>query len=470
MKQNNEINILIIGGSGFWSEKNHYPAILKLQEKGLPVKVRLICDIRNPREEANRKYLPEIFRINDPKWINPNETSLNQLGKICKKEKINMVIVSTNPAFHYTYCKWAVKNNLNVLCDKPLVVNFNSASDIKAARKNEKLYQELKSFVLKKQQKNKRYLFCLPLRRRVLTPYVFVAKQLEAVNKNTGEGIRYLNIIVNGGIFKYPIELLGGGSHGYLDGVGSLSHSSYHYIDVLAWYLQVAQGKAKKIKINLTNLIRVHDYLRTKTYQNLRNIVEDESNNFEDELALPEQVLNSELDFTFTLKLLDENNNQVGMAEYTCNHTSFCPREVKYQPGVLEPANYLHGGRMSHVYLDIHQGALQNWQIIKNDVVFEGNNITVIGRQHPYVGKKYIKKVFRDAYDKNTLTPTDLIESFVNYTLGEKLLSKKMNLLSSFNNQDLTNKIFCKFYEKIAEEYYNQTHRRKIHINSIINI
>ncbi|NQS89772.1 hypothetical protein HQ584_08300, partial [Patescibacteria group bacterium] len=104
------------------------------------------------------------------------------------------------------------------------------------------------------------------------------------------------------------------------------------------------------------------------------------------------------------------------------------------------------------------------------DIVFEGNNITIVGRQHPSIGVKLIKKVYKNAYNTSTLTPADLIESFVRYTKGEILSKKRMELLSSFDNQDLTNMIFCKFYEKIAEDYYNKTHRKKVSVDSIINI
>jgi len=470
MNKNKIINILAIGGSGFWSEKNHYPAILKLKQKGMLVNTKIICDIRNPYTEPNRKHLPKILKLDQPTWINPQESDLKDLMGLCRLEKVNMVIVATNPAFHYEYCKWAIKHNLNVLCDKPLVVNFKSAFDLKAAKKNQTFYEELKNLVLIKQKNNKKYLFCLPLRRRVLSPYLYVAKQLASVYKRTEEGIRYINIIVNGGIHKYPIEFITGGSHGYLDGIGSLSHSSYHYIDLLAWYLQIAKGQTRKIKIELVNIIRVNDYLKSKTYLSLRNLIENDNQKFDDQMVIPDRVLNSELDYMFTLKLLDDNNNQVGMATFNCNHTSFCPRQVKYKPGVLEPANYKHGGRISHSYFDIHQGALQNWQIIKNDIVFEGNNITIVGRQHPSIGVKLIKKVYKNAYNTSTLTPADLIESFVRYTKGEILSKKRMELLSSFDNQDLTNMIFCKFYEKIAEDYYNKTHRKKVSVDSIINI
>lgn len=43
---------------------------------------------------------------------------------------------------------------------------------------------------------------------------------------------------------------------------------------------------------------------------------------------------------------------------------------------------------MSQIYFDIHQGALQNWQLIKNDVVFFGNNIHIKGRLHPTLGNQ----------------------------------------------------------------------------------
>ena len=466
MQTKKQINILVTGGSGHWAELNHYPAILKLKEEGYPVRVLAICDILDPKNQSEYTKLQEIVATDTPFWINPINKSekelYTELTKFHQEHQIDVIIISTNPGFHYFYCMWAAENKVNILCDKPLAIDKNAAFDIKVATGLEKKLLKLKDQIDKNIQEDSRYTFCLPLRRRALTPFVLIADHLKDVHSKTGEGIRYLSLIINGGVHKYPIEFLNGGAHGYLDGFGSLSHSSYHYIDVIAWYLQCAPGNIKKLEVELPYMFRINDYVKTKGYQKLMHIIEEnESNGDYENVKIPDEVLNCELDFTFHLKLYDAQDNLLGLISYVNNHTTYTPRLTKYAPEIIEHTNTEQGGRMSQIYLDVHQGALQNWQLIKNDIVFFGNNIQVKGRMHPKLGKTEITQEFGDAYDVSTITPKDLLMEFIKKCGGYEV-SKNIDYLSNLDDQILTNKIFYKFYTKIAEHFVNQNSEKKV--------
>lgn len=450
------IHIFVAGGSGFWAESNHYPSILKLKAERIPVKIVGICDARDPYKEKNRPNLHKILNEDRPIWIDPLATSedelFRKLNKLHRQFTLDIVIITTNPTFHFPYASWAMKNIINVLCDKPLVIVKNASSNLMRAKQIQQSYEELKRLAAEAKKKRENYIFCSPLRRRALTPFVKIAKELEDVCKKTGEGIRYMSVIINGGVNKFPQEFLKGGAHGYLDGVGSLAHSSYHYIDVIAWYLSVAKGNTAKLEVSLPYILRVKDYLNIKGYSKLREFIEDKTD-FDDRIELPEPVLNAELDFTFHIKLFDKNNNLLGLISYTSDHTTFTPRQTKYVPEMVEYTNDKLGGRMSQVYMDIHQGTIQNWQLVKNDIVFFGNKISIKGRKHPKLSNKVEVLQFEEAYDKGTITPQDLFISFIKATAGLLVPSEHLNLLSTFENQNLTNKLFSTFYEKIAEEF-----------------
>jgi len=465
MNNRKSLSIIIAGGSGHWAELNHYPAILDLKKQLSNIKVAAIIDMMDPKTQTEYKNLQKILEIDNPEWINPHsytEPQLeNKLNDIAKKNNVRIIMVSTNPLAHFFYNSWGAKNNINVLCDKPLVISENASSNLKNAFKIQQKYEQLRNSIQINKGKNKRYLFCLPLRRRMLKPFVKTANELNNIYKSTGEGIRYMNVIINGGVHKYPIEFLKGGAHGYLDGIGSLSHSSYHYIDVVAWYLAIAKGNIHKLSISLPYIFRVRDYLKIYGYKKLRDLIEDsESFGFNDSQKIPEQILNAELDFTFHIKLLDHDDNVLGLVSYTSDHTTHTPRQTKYHPNMIEYTNDKLGGRMSQIYFDIHQGALQNIQIIKNDVVFSGNKIQTITRQHPKIGKLLTMRHYRDAYDSNTATPKDLVKAFIKYTAGYKIDEDYLNMICNFDDQRLTNKLFSLFYELIAQEY--ESHRSKL--------
>ncbi len=258
---------------------------------------------------------------------------------------------------------------------------------------------------------------------------------------------------MNGGVHRYPAEFLKGGAHGFVDGVGSLSHSSYHYVDVIAWYLQSAPGSISSIELTLPYVGRVKDYLAKQGYKELMHLNQEDSSKVVEGVELTDSIMNAELDFTIHMQLFDKSDTKLGLFSYTCNHTTFSSRRTKYDPEMLDHANDKYGGRMSQIYFDIHQGALQNWLLIKNDVVFEGNTIEVTQRLHPNLGDTYCKSAFADAYDSQTVTPKDLFVSFVKSSIGIPVPDSHDKQLQLLDTQELTHRIFSASYELLAKNH-----------------
>lgn len=460
-----KVNILIAGGSGHWCEINHYPAILSLKSEGIESRVAVICDPINPytanadNYNNGRKNLTRILKRDKPLWLDPERYTKKQLrGELKKqfrKEEINVAIVATDPANHYFYANLIVKNNINIICDKPLISISDSSWKIGKARQIEQKFLKLLNKVEKNKKLNSSYTFCTPLRRRALTPFVKIAESLNQVHLKTNQGVTHINAIISSGIHRYPVEFLKGGAHGFTNGIGSLSHSSYHYIDVIAWYLQSAPGKTKYIELTLPYVFRVKDYLKKQGYQKLMELNENEQLILTKNVKLTDSILNAELDFTIHMSLFDESNNNLGLFSYTSNHTTYTPREAKYNPNILDHANEKSGGRMSQVYFNIHQGALQNWTLTKNDVVFEGNNIEIAQRLHPKLGNQYFVKKYEDAYDNQTITPKDLFISFVKKSMKLSTPKTHDKHMQSLETQRLTHRIFSASYELMAKKYTN---------------
>ena len=458
------VNLLIVGGSGFWSERNHHPSILLLKSKGVNVKVVAICDYYSPNLHSRPNTNKVVF-LDSPIWINPygksNSKLKQELDALHKEKRIDAVIIASNPSTHFFYARWAAMNGISILCDKPIISVSHSAYDKKSAGKIWNRYLELMNLVSKNKQKNENYLACSPLRRRALTPFINVANWLNQVRNNSFQGPLFIDIIVNSGIHKLPGEFVKGGAHGALEGVGSLTHTSYHYIDILAWYLLVANSNVSKLEISPAYVFRVKDYLQIEGYRNLRKYA-DSGENEPTNVKIPDAVLNSELDFAFNIKLLDDHDRPIGRASYALNHTSFSPRLVGFDSNANEPAQKNLGGRMSHLYVGIQQSGIQSVEILKNDVVFFGNNILVKRRLHPKLGKMLENFSYPDAYDKSTLTPTDLIEEFLCHISGKSKSVNPSKFLSELKNQALTNKIFATFYEQIAEDFKSSHSNEKI--------
>ena len=81
----------------------------------------------------------EIFTINDS--LKDYEylpiDIFNKLKGKCDELKITHLIISTEPKAHFMYLNFALKNNINVLTDKPITVskNMTSLSNIDKVRK-----------------------------------------------------------------------------------------------------------------------------------------------------------------------------------------------------------------------------------------------------------------------------------------------------------------------------------------------
>ena len=145
-----QINILIAGGSGLWAEKNHYSSLVALKNEGLEVKVVAICDPVNPQDTEPteiRDNLKKILASDQPAWINPADFSqeelLARLDNFHEVTALDGIIISTNPTYHFIYCKWALTRGVNILCDKPLITAPNSSFDVDAACLAQKQYDEL---------------------------------------------------------------------------------------------------------------------------------------------------------------------------------------------------------------------------------------------------------------------------------------------------------------------------------------
>lgn len=443
------VRIIIFGGSGHWAEQNHYPAILKLKSQGVDVRVTAICDPTDPyntRESdfhEGRANLGKILALDKPVWIDPSDDVDLQIIETMRAT--NVAIIAANPVYHMRYAEIALKTDNHILCDKPILVRQDSSWDLLQAQGIIKDFNKLTDLVRYKRH-SKNLLFSVPLRRRNLPAFKEIIDDLRDVYKLHGQHITHLNAIVNGGIHRYPSEFLKGGAHGYLDGVGSLSHSCYHYIDFIAWLISSTPAGLDAASISISNIKRVSDYLRQAEYTSLAKINNHKVSLYKE---LTASILNAELDFHVDIKLY-KDNAQVGQLYLTINHTSFSPRTIDTS-SAPDHANQAGGGRMSQLILDVHQGALQSWQLIKNDAVFHGNNIVVTHRTHPGLGPvDYEVRKYADAYARDADNSINQVVNFVKCATG---LDREKIISQDIEEQVFTMRLFAAMYESIAASF-----------------
>jgi hypothetical protein len=451
-----KVNIAIIGGSGYWSDRNHNKNILELKDK-LEIQLTAIVDPTDPRTVNINNNTLKLCDIDNTVWLNPRDfQNTDELVKNLKeKYGVNLVIIASSPCAHFEYGMSCLKYGINVICDKPILSNYNASTDIVAASRIREKYNELLGayYLARKQHPN--LMFHSILRRRSLESFTKVASELDTVYKKTKAGINNMTILINGGVCKLPAELSNPGAHGYLDGVGSLSHSAYHYLDAIAWFISKAPGKTVEIVPKLNYVTRIKDYLDAQTYMPVANSINVSSESLL-RPKLSKETLGCELNVGFTFLMKDKENIQVGIMSLLFNHISFTTRTSNYDKLIREPGDHKGGGRMSQSFIDVHQEGLQNWQIMKNDVALDDNTILLQGRRHPSIkGDRFEYQKYENAYDTGISMKELLAHAFKSIMEEKDLVGH--SIVRELPEERLAVDIYTACYELIARDYNNES-------------
>lgn len=232
----------IFVGLGPHAKRIYYP-FLEKHRALYDIRLKLLIELENQS--------PNVAKFLDQKILQPEkilylpDNALNRMGAtldntakkemdfMVKNEKIDGIIISTEPKAHKIYAEWALKNNINILMDKPVTAPLYPSTSIQSAYKIYQDYLDLKSLL--KQSKSKFYIVC---QRRNHKGYVFIKEYLKNFVYNFEIPISYIDIYHADGAWSLPHEF-NKENHPYKYGYGKLMHSGYHFVDLFAWIEQV---------------------------------------------------------------------------------------------------------------------------------------------------------------------------------------------------------------------------------------
>jgi len=246
------------------------------------VNLALVIDLNSQRESI-KKYLLEngfkntkIFTIDDKYKDDENlsdKLSSNLLA-VCNTLEITHLIISTEPKGHFMYLEFALKNNINVLTDKPITVSKNMTS-LRSIEKVRKQYYEI--LELAKHSKGTCKVMC---QRQYHRGYEKIKEVLTDVVDEYKMPITNIDIFHSDGAWEMPHDLEKE-NHPYKYGYGKLFHSGYHFIDLLSDFIKIndSLGGNKSIvsgevyskvftpndEMNILNI----DYLKIKLFQSI---------------------------------------------------------------------------------------------------------------------------------------------------------------------------------------------------------
>ena len=246
----------ILVGLGPHAKRIYYSFLEKYRSKyGINLKLLIELDNQSLNVEEYLKertlqpekilYIPQ--NGSNKMGVALDDKAKKELDHLAQKHKIDGIIISTEPKAHKIYAEWALKNNINVLMDKPITTPLYLSTNINSANQIYRDYLDLKNLL--KQSRSKFYVVC---QRRNHQGYVFIKNYLKDFMSEYAIPVSYIDIYHADGAWSLPHEFQKE-NHPYKYGYGKLMHSGYHFVDLFAWIAK-SNFNLKNAKPNLAKV------------------------------------------------------------------------------------------------------------------------------------------------------------------------------------------------------------------------
>lgn len=329
------------------------------------VNLALVVDLES-EEKKVREYLQQngfkntkVFTIPDkykddkhlPKRLSDN------LYAVCKTLEITHIFISTEPKAHYQYLEFALKNNINVLTDKPITVNKNMTNARNISETRKQYYEILKM------AENSSAMCKVMCQRQYHKGYEYIKKMLGDTVKKYNIPITYIDICHCDGNWEMPHDLEKE-NHPYKYGYGKLFHSGYHFIDLLSDLIKINNnnliGRKRITKGEVRSdcftpndemaVFNIEDYKRIFAKQNIPEYYYQNSN--------PKFNKYGEKNYYGSLEFKNSHNQLITYANLNLLHYGFSRR------GWINSKDYYKSnGRIRHESINIQIGTLMNVQV-----------------------------------------------------------------------------------------------------------
>lgn len=438
------------------------------------IEPKLLIDIESNRETI-KNYLTENNFSNTKIWLLPDEYKdneelpaqyYNSLLDECRENNITHIISSTEPKAHNMYLLFALKNNINILSDKPITV-VKGMDKLNNIKKIKKQYNNL--LRLYKNANCKCNIMC---QRQYHRGYQYIKELLSEIIKEYNIPITYIDIYHCDGAWELPHDM-NKENHPYKYGYGKLFHSGYHFIDLLSELLKLNNltSKDKKI-VNGTiygNIFTPRDELEVFKPKDYKEIFKSDNYfNIYNNLNNEEYKGYGEKNFYGMLNFYNKKKKLITTTNINLLHYGFSRR------GWFETRDYYkNNGRIRHERINIQVGPLLNIQVhsYQSKEIKERKNviheIETGGLEHFDIdiyrnvdligGKPFERIKLRDLYGKeiersnfigyNEYSREEFIADFLSdnptrsdlssHKLGIEILSKAAKIAYNVNNKEI---------------------------------
>lgn len=410
-------NFLIIGGLGHWSQKHYVP----LLSKNKICKNLIICDIKNKQETSNDYIYIKLQKDNPITMI---KNAINEYS-------VNIVIISTPPVYHDFYLTNLISTGVNFICDKPLVAVKGQSYDKKQILKIKEKYNE----ILKLKEKYN-VLIYTPLRRRVQNFYHNIYDNVKMISEKFNQNITFASLYENDGVYRWNNEMDIDFAHGYGSGLGKVTQTGYHILDIVAKLIESGCQNINSIKCQIISIHNVEQNENSKSVKNLKKLL-----NVDSTVSLNNELVRSaELDIT--IKIVVTYCDDVDSNFYVhLRHSGVTNRIVRH----YSTENPGDQGRTDDSQFIIEQGPMQNIYsvVFANDTISEEKKSMIFIKRHVKVAERLSLKSedIMDLNFKNEIGTEEIMINLIYAMLGNESFQKKYEELE-FSNQKFTMELY----------------------------
>jgi len=266
-------------GLGYHARRIYFPILQELQGRNMIDKI-FVVDLKSQKEiienylyAKKAKNVKPLF-LNKPQNHRLNKTTEKTMDSIIKKEKIKGVIISTEPLAHMVYAKWAMKNRLSVLMDKPISTHKWIICNEKYGKQLITDYEDLVKMYREAKKKNPQIVFAVMTQRRFHNLFGKMKEAIRDVYEYTHCPITSIQAFHGDGQWRFPTEIIEQNYHPYNQGYGVCSHSGYHVFDIVSWLMEGSDHNPDEMEV-VSNFSTPNDLIEQYTFADYRRDFKD---------------------------------------------------------------------------------------------------------------------------------------------------------------------------------------------------
>jgi len=246
----------LLVGAGAHAKRTYIPHLKTLREEGRAY-LRVTVDIEPCKERVEdllfaKGMAPDAELVLVPAFEGNMPVDVAQrLNEVAARSGVTCCIISTEPLAHKAYGMWAIGAGLNVIMDKPISTRHAVVTDFDAAWGIAQDYQDLADAyaALRKCQEaeaRKPTFFMINSHRRYHPGFYCVFDMIKEIQDKTRCPVTNIISTHCDGKWRMPTEIVDEPYHPYRDGYGKVSHSGYHFFDMMYNFMRAGWTENKR--------------------------------------------------------------------------------------------------------------------------------------------------------------------------------------------------------------------------------